>query len=176
MQGRAVPFVISTVIQAVQWVLFLVLLPGAVLALGDEPDFELARLDGSGFVRLSALPPRPTLINFWRADCPPCLRELPLLLAAAEEGRFRLITVAVQSRGETRAYWPQTPGWPDIHLALLAPANPAGLLRRFGNRSGALPHSVMLDGCGGVCARRTGEVDAGWLEQALRQCLAGAAP
>lgn len=40
-------------------------------------DFELA--DARGFVRLSSLPPQTTLINFWRADCPPCLREMPLL-------------------------------------------------------------------------------------------------
>ncbi len=135
-----------------------------------RPDFTLARLDGSGFARLAELPPRPTLINFWRADCPPCVRELPLLLAAAEEGRFRLVTVALQSRSETRVFWPQTPGQPEIHLALLAPANPAGLLRRFGNRSGALPYSVMLDVAGHRCARHSGEVDQAWLEQSLPQC------
>lgn len=150
--------------------LLLALLLTAAGSVAAEPDFELARLDGSGFVRLSALPPRPTLINFWRADCPPCVRELPLLLAAAEEGSFRLITVAVQSRGETRAFWPETPGRPDSHLALLAPANPAGLLRRFGNRSGALPHSVRLDGRGGICAHHTGEVDAIRLAEMRRQC------
>jgi len=140
------------------------------LSAAERPDFELARVDSAGFVRLAELPPRPTLINFWRHDCPPCVRELPLLLAAAEEGGFRLITVAVQSRAETRAYWPQTPGRLDAHLALLAPANPAGLLRRFGNRSGALPHSVMLDGRGGICAHRTGEVDASRLAEMRRQC------
>lgn len=150
--------------------LTLLLLNVFPLSAAERPDLELARVDGAGFVRLTELPPRPTLINFWRHDCPPCVRELPLLLAAAEEGGFRLITIAVQSRGETRAFWPQTPGQPEHHLALLGPANPAGLLRRFGNRSGALPHSVMLDAAGYFCAHRTGEVSQVWLEQAWLQC------
>ncbi|MFA5627010.1 MAG: TlpA disulfide reductase family protein [Thiohalomonadaceae bacterium] len=142
----------------------------SALSAAERPDFELARVDSAGFVRLAELPPRLTLINFWRHDCPPCVRELPLLLAAAEEGGFRLITVAVQSRAETRAYWSHTPGRLDAHLALLAPANPVGLLRRFGNRSGALPHSVMLDAGGYFCAQRTGEVNQAWLGQARLQC------
>lgn len=156
------------------WRLLLILLWLAAAlsarAAGPEPDFELAPVDGGDFVRLSALPPRPTLVNFWRADCPPCVHELPMLLGQAERLRFRLVTVALQSLMETREFWPKTPGRPAVHLALLGPSNPTGLLRRFGNRSGAIPQTVWLRPDGTRCAGWIGEVPLQWIEDGFRQC------
>ena len=59
-------------------VLALTLSPPGHAGVPPALDFELS--DGARFVRLAALPERPTVVNFWRADCPPCLRELPLRL------------------------------------------------------------------------------------------------
>jgi thiol-disulfide isomerase/thioredoxin len=140
-------------------------------------DFELARIEGSSFVRLSELPPRLTLVNFWRADCPPCVAELPLLLDAAPRLGFRLVTVSLQTLAETRAHWPRVPGAPDDHVALLGPPEPRGLLRRFGNRSGAIPYSVLLRKDGSLCAAHSGEISAAWLVKNLEICDgAGHAP
>lgn len=48
-------------------------------------DFELS--DGRAFVRLADLPKRVTVVNFWRSDCPPCVREMPLLADTARQGK-----------------------------------------------------------------------------------------
>lgn len=156
------------------WILLLILPWLAAVAPAHaaepKPDFELAPVDGGDFVRLSELPPRPTLVNFWRADCPPCVHELPMLLGQAERLGFRLVTVALQSLMDTRAFWPKTPGGPAVHLALLGPSDPTGLLRRFGNRSGAIPQSVWLRPDGSRCAGRIGEVSKEWVEAGFRAC------
>ena len=46
--------------------------------------FELPLLDGTKFVRLADFSGRPVLLNFWGSDCPPCVKELPLLVASAK--------------------------------------------------------------------------------------------
>ncbi len=131
------------------------------------PDFELFGLEGER-VRLSELPPRVTVVNFWQRECPPCRRELPLLTHfAAERGEVRVITVALQSRRETEQERDLLPG-PAMHL--VAPLGAESLLRRFGNRSGALPYTVVLDEGGTPCQRQMGEITRPWLEHAALRC------
>lgn len=146
---------------------------GAALLLASNAqalDFELPLVDGSGFRRLSELPPKLTLVNFWRADCPGCIAELPLLVEASQRQGFRLVTVALQTLGETRAHWPRVPGDPGSHVALLGPSDPRGLLRRFGNAGGAIPYSAMLRPDGSLCAKRTGEIGQAWIMENLAKC------
>ncbi len=132
-------------------------------------DFELT--DGREFVVLSQLPPRLTMVNFWRADCPPCVREMPLLAAAARTGALRVVAVALQRPAETLAA-PASVSQslsPPL-LSLHGPAEPRGLLARFGNPHGVLPHTVLLDRQRRPCATHSGEIDAAWLEAALSRC------
>jgi thiol-disulfide isomerase/thioredoxin len=132
----------------------------------DALDFELP--GENGFVRLSELPPRTTVVNFWRADCPPCLREMPVINSyATAHPELRIVAVALQSPGETRAA-PIRPHAPVVSLH--GPSQPKGLLARFGNRSGALPFTVALDARRVPCAHRIGEIDAAWLEGAALHC------
>lgn len=135
-------------------------------ASGPGLDFELP--GEAGFIRLSELPPMTTVVSFWRADCPPCLRELALLNRhAAAHPELRVITIALQSPGETLAapVRPQAPV-----LSLHGPSRPEGLLARFGNRPGALPYTVALDSSRVACARHSGELDGAWLERARESC------
>jgi thiol-disulfide isomerase/thioredoxin len=141
------------------------------LALSDPAtlDFELS--DGVRFVRLSDLAGMPTVINFWHADCAPCLRELPVLAELARSGQARVITIALHkpermvTQSQTISASLRSP-----LLSLQAPNEPRGLLARFGNRSGALPHTVVLNAQRRPCAQRTGEIDAPWLARGLREC------
>ena len=151
----------------------LAVLVGRCIA-GDLPeasnvDFELS--DGRAFVRLSELPPKPTLINFWRADCPPCLKELPELARLARQAQVRVVLVAVHKPAEIE----MLPLSLREHLAspallLYAPSQPRGLLSRFGNSVGALPHSIWVDKQRNICAKRTGMVDAAWLKESRKAC------
>lgn len=135
-------------------------------------DFELPGGEvgaEKGFLRLSTLPPKPTLINFWRSDCPPCLRELPLLNRyAAEHPEIRVVTIALQKPSETSVA-PVKPQAPVISLH--GPSQPQGLLARYGNRIGALPFTVLLTPERENCAHSTGEVSEDWLKAQHSRCL-----
>jgi len=134
-----------------------------------ELDFELS--NGRKFVRLSELPPRVTVVNFWRSDCPPCVREMPLLGRLARQGQLRVVTVAVQKPAETLAAPTAVLEaiMPPV-VALNGPTDPRGLLARFGNPTGALPYTVVLDASRKPCAGHAGEVHADWLARAVKAC------
>jgi thiol-disulfide isomerase/thioredoxin len=135
-------------------------------------DFELA--DGRRFMRLSALPPRTTVVNFWRFDCPPCVREMPLLADLARQDLARVVTIALQRPSETEYQSPPavTAALAPPVIALHGPSEPRGLLGRFGDPRGALPHTVVLDARRRPCAQRTGEISAAWLAEAVARCKA----
>jgi thiol-disulfide isomerase/thioredoxin len=150
---------------------------GAALAgpaTGHEPhqggtplDLELAGLAGH-FVRLADLPARVTVINFWRSDCPPCLRELPLLSGFARmHAEVNVVAVAVQSRTETERTLPIDPA---PLIVLVGSREPEGTMRRLGARSTAIPYTAVLHPDRSLCASRTGEVSLAWLEEAARVC------
>lgn len=137
----------------------------------SELDFELA--GEKGFVRLSALPPGYTLVNFWRYDCPPCVKELPELARVARRGQIRVVTVALQRPSETllAPSAVQEALKPPV-LALYGPGEPRGLLGRFGNFHGGLPFTVLLSPDRQVCARKAGLVDDAWIDREWVKCMA----
>lgn len=139
--------------------------PDAVL------DFELS--DGQRFIRLTDLPARPTVVNFWRSDCPACLRELPVLDALARRTDvIRVATIALERQSASLTAPPAIRALlaPPL-LSLYAPGAADGLLARFGNPGGALPYTIVLDRQRRPCARRLGELDAAWLNRAVDLCL-----
>lgn len=136
--------------------------------------FELPRLDASRFVALSEFAGRPVLVNFWSSDCPPCVHEMPLLDAQRQRHTgLAFIGVAVDERHQALAFVQRHPVG---LLQLLAPLQPAALLRRFGNRLGVLPYTVVMDAGQHLCRAHAGEVDAAWIEAAARACASEATP
>lgn len=132
-------------------------------------DFELS--DGRKFVQLSQLPAKTSVINFWRFDCPPCVREMPLLADNARNNKARIITIALHKPSETlTAPDPVLAALRPPTIALTGPSEPRGLLARFGNPAGALPHTLVLDAQRRPCAQRTGEITQDWLETAIARC------
>lgn len=138
-------------------------------ALSQSPlDFELPIHRGTGFLKLSQLDPKPTLINFWHHDCPPCRRELPLLVEyAANETALRIVAVAAQNESITAKTFATVPK----NMVLLnAPIDSLALLRRFQNKTGGLPHTVVLHSDRRLCRSKTGEVTREWLVESAAMC------
>jgi thiol-disulfide isomerase/thioredoxin len=131
-------------------------------------DFELPIYQGTGFLKLSTLEPKPTLINFWHHDCPPCRRELPLLVEyAATKTQLRIVAVAAQNESVTAKTFATVP---KNMFLLNAPIDSLALLRRFQNKTGGLPHTVVLNSDRSLCLSKTGEVTREWLDQSATMC------
>jgi outer membrane receptor for ferrienterochelin and colicins len=139
-------------------------------------DFTLATLDGSRFVRLSDVR-GPVLVNFWGVDCPPCVAELPLLLAFARDNpAWTLLLVGTDPPAAARAFAAKLPQPLPGNVVMLRGATHArALLREAGSPHGGLPHTVAVaeQGVGDArdsCAVHAGLVDGPWLRQAAQRC------
>lgn len=137
-------------------------------------EFELATLDGARFVKVSDFPDRMVLVNVWGSECPPCVKETPLLNAQSHKyPSVQFLGVGTDDRlmslrfvDAYRVDYPQ----------LQAPKDPSGLLRRLGDPHGALPFTVLLDKEHRICAQHAGAVDEEWLATAVHVCGADHPP
>ncbi len=137
-------------------------------------DFTLPTLDGGRFVRLSDAT-GPVLVNFWGVDCPPCVAELPLLMAFARaHPAWTLLLVGTDPPAAARSFaaWLPQPLPPNV-LMLRGAAQARALLREAGSRHGGLPHSVALSsGESGACALHAGMLTGAWLSNTVTACAA----
>ena len=137
-------------------------------ARGEVMQFELPKLDGSALVRLSDVPTGAVVLNFWRSDCPPCILELPLLNQQAQrQPGVKFIGIATEESSKAQRFLAR---YPSGYLQLRAPSDAQGLMRRFGNKTGALPFTVVLTEQRQVCQATTGLLDERWLAHALVVC------
>ncbi len=106
---------------------------------------------------------RPLLVNFWATWCPPCVRELPLLNALAQEQAAQAAGTApaLQVLGIAADQAPKVRQWlqrqPLSYPVLMAGPGGIGITRSLGNLQGGLPFSLLLDARGAVLERRIGE-------------------
>jgi thiol-disulfide isomerase/thioredoxin len=92
----------------------LLLMATLVLALGScrssepskigttAPDFTVS--DGQRTVKLSQFRGKPVLLNFWATWCPPCVQEVPGLVALQQEMGDKVTIVAVSMDVDEEAY------------------------------------------------------------------------
>ena len=111
------------------------------------------------------------LVNFWATWCPPCRREMPLLVDLQDELGSRglqVVGVAIDEPGAVRDFVADHA----IDFPVLVGGEEAiRAARDYGNRQGALPYSVVIDRSGRVAGRFPGELTrdrvAGLLEGLL---------
>ena len=141
---------------------------GHAQARGAVMQFDLPQLDGSALVRLSDVPAGVVVLNFWRSDCPPCIQEMPLLNQQAQrQPKVTFIGIATEEASKAQRFLAR---YPSGYLQLRAPSDAQGLMRRFGNKTGALPFTVVLSEQRQVCQATTGLLDERWLAHALLVC------
>lgn len=85
----------------------------------QAPSFDLARLDGTGRVRLADLRGKITVIDFWATWCLPCVQQMPEIVDLANQhvGAVTVVGIVHRERPSTTAEWlGENPPGNVIHL------------------------------------------------------------
>jgi len=135
-----------------------------------RPDFSLP--DPQGEVRhISEWDGKLLVVNFWATWCPPCLHEIPAFMklqtAYADRG-VQFLGIAIDDPENVREFARDIGlNYPTLHGQLEA----IDLARAFGNSSGALPYTVVIDREGFIARRHAGPLSEEEAEAALRALL-----
>lgn len=129
------------------------------------PDDVLQCL-GSGPARaVNAGDGRPTVVNLWASWCAPCVREMPMLQTTADRAgaAARFVGIDILDKRDSAAGLLDATG-----VGYEQFDDPDGIVRTA-LRAVGLPVTVVFDAQGREVARRAGEIDAAWLEDALQK-------
>ena len=154
--------------------------PGVTAASGEppnvlhrpRPEFTLPDLDGR--------PRQPAewdgkvlVVNFWATWCAPCREEIPLLIdLERRRPGVRVVGIAVDRPEAVRAFAAEL----GIEYPILLDGLKGSTMRRYGNRIGALPFTVITGRDGIVAYVRLGELEAAELDRVTAALLRGGSP
>ena len=136
----------------------------------QQPDFALFDNNGNT-VTNEAFAGKTTLINFWATWCVPCREEMPMLMELhteyAEHG-FQVVGIALDDVQQVNKFineigisYPILVGEADVMATSAA----------YGNVTGVLPYSVLVDKNGVIRWQYAGEVDRDEISQLLEPML-----
>lgn len=146
--------------------------PSAASLVGQRrPDFTLA--DAAGNAAAAAdFDGQIVLLNFWATWCAPCVEEMPMLARLHSDfaGRgLQVVGIAVDEPARAQSFADDLGlDYPVLFGAGLSGAGEAMLVgRRYGNASGMLPYSVLIDAGGIVRWTHLGAVTREQLEHQI---------
>jgi thiol-disulfide isomerase/thioredoxin len=131
-----------------------------------RPDFEL--VDASGrTLSAEAFDGRVLLVNFWASWCAPCIDEMPMLSQLHRDYAvqdFAVVGIALDDPERARKFARELQvGYP----VLFGRADAIRVGRRYGNREGMLPYSVLVDAGGIIRWTRLGVLQRAEIEAQL---------
>ncbi len=121
------------------------------------PDFAFTDQHGK-MHRFSDFRDRPRLVNFWATWCPPCIHEIPILIALQQDFRERgLQIVGIASDHEKDAF-EMALAFPLNYPTMADSRRSIDLLRAFESPTAALPFSVFIDAKNEIRERHSGDL------------------
>jgi thiol-disulfide isomerase/thioredoxin len=129
-----------------------------------RPDFSHRDLEGR-MVSPGDFEGQLLLINFWASWCAPCVEEMPMLSRLQEEysgGRLKVLGIALDDPGRAADF---AAGMELAYTVLVGEADVVVTGRRYGNVSGLLPYSVLVDTEGIVRWSHLGALDRETIEK-----------
>lgn len=122
---------------------------------GSMINFTLPELDGKKHA-LEEWRGKVIVLNFWATWCPPCREEIPLLVKLQKkygEDGLQVIGVAIDNKTAVMLFR-QSAGM--NYPILMGDDDTLQLLARYGNSTGSLPYSVVIDRTGSIVVRKLG--------------------
>jgi peroxiredoxin len=144
-----------------------------------EPDeavkafLTLSLPDASGTpIKFARFAGKPLVVNFWATWCPPCVEEMPELSALFRERSpkgLQMLGIGIDSAAKVAEFSTKTPVSYPLVVAGLSGTE---LARSFGNTSGGLPFTVLIDRQGRIVQRIPGRVRIDALRTAIDAMIA----
>ena len=143
---------------------------GAPRAAEYAPEFTLPDLDG---VARSSGEWHDTvrIVNFWATWCPPCIREIPLLVDIQQEYAGRGVQVLGIAIDETEAVVDFSTSVAFNYPVLIGQEDGMNLGHRFLNGFIGLPFTAFTDRSGRIVRVHTGELHREQIESILAELL-----
>jgi peroxiredoxin len=107
------------------------------------------------------------VVNFWATWCPPCVEEMPELSALYKERKakgLQMIGIGIDSAAKVADFATKSPVAYPLAVAGLSGTE---LARAFGNATGGLPFTVLIDRHGRIAQRIPGRVKIDALRSAI---------
>jgi peroxiredoxin len=139
---------------------------------GDpRPDFTLGSSTGEK-ISASFFDGTVTLVNFWATWCKPCREEMPMLASLhkiyAPSG-FKVVGVAIDDVQQARDFAAELGV---TYTILVGSIDVMAMAQSYGNLSGVLPYSVLIDRSGIVRWTHLGELHENELTGRIEALLA----
>ncbi|MBA3492999.1 MAG: TlpA family protein disulfide reductase [Gammaproteobacteria bacterium] len=135
-----------------------------------RPDFLLKDFRGESR-RISEWNGKVLLLNFWATWCPPCQKEIPELIALQEDYKeegLQIVGIAIDELGTTQKFANKA----GINYPTLTGEEEAiQVAVSYGNTSGALPYTVIVDRNKRIAFTQRGQVRRDEIENLIRRLL-----
>jgi peroxiredoxin len=135
-----------------------------------RPDYRLGSSEGA-WVSAADFDGQPVLVNFWATWCQPCREEMPMLSALYEElepAGFTVVGIALDDVEQARQFAAEL----GINYPILVGSTDVmAVVRDYGNVSGVLPYSVLLDSDGIIRWTYLGELQEAELRSEISSLL-----
>ena len=135
-----------------------------------RPDFSHSGTDGLP-VTAADYDGRVTLVNFWATWCAPCVEEMPMLSALHDKygpRGFSVVGIALDEPERAAAFARELGV---SYPILIGQADVVVTGRRYGNATGMLPYSVLIDTAGVVRWTYLGALEAAELETRVQRLI-----
>lgn len=135
-----------------------------------RPDFRLPDLDGV-MHEVSEWDGKVLVVNFWATWCPPCLKEIPAFVELQEkygERGLQFVGIAIDRPEVVRDFVAVMAINYPLLIGELA-AIEVG--KRYGNRLGTLPYTVVVDREGKMVFSKRGELSREQADEVIQSFL-----
>jgi thiol-disulfide isomerase/thioredoxin len=111
------------------------------------------------------------VVNFWATWCPPCIREIPLLVEIQDEYRERGVTVIGIAVDETAAVAEFAAGFAFNYPVVVGQEEAMALAQSYAENFIGLPFTAFTDRAGRIRHIHTGEIHREEIEEILSSLL-----
>lgn len=143
----------------------------SVSLIGERrPDFKVASQTGE-WVTPDDYPDKVLLINFWATWCAPCREEMPMLVELQTQygnDGLQVLGIALDDVQKVQEF---VQAFGITYPNLVGSTDVMAVNRSYGNQSGALPYSVLVDRGGIIRWQFSGALQQDELEEVLQDWL-----